>query len=100
MPRRACVCSADGIARRSRRRHFNGLHLRLEADAAAWIEMFGGLHKLWRRYLTAAKTAHFDRRTPLVCFQISALCREDITLPVPAFAKSVLQMSLHWHSDT
>jgi hypothetical protein len=57
---------SDGMAWRSRKRYFNGLHLRLEADAAAWIEMFGGLHTLWGYYLNAAKGAGFDRRTPLV----------------------------------
>lgn len=51
---------------RSHKPLFNGLHLRLEADAAAWIEMFGGLHTLWGYYMDAARGAGFDRRTPLV----------------------------------
>jgi hypothetical protein len=58
---------------------FNGLHLRLEADAAAWIEMFGGLHTLWGYYMDAARGAGFDRRTPLVrpeppAGQVVSLC--------------------------
>jgi len=55
-----------GIRRQSGRPVFNGLHLRLEADAAAWIEMFGGLKWLWQRYMSAAKAAGFDTKTPLV----------------------------------
>ena len=61
---RITSCS-DGMAR-SHKPLFNGLHLRLEADAAAWIEMFGGLHTLWGYYMDAARGAGFDRRTPLV----------------------------------
>jgi hypothetical protein len=44
---------------------FNGVHLRIEADARDWEEILGGRAALWGGYLAAARAAGFDARTPL-----------------------------------
>mmetsp|Transcript_19298 Transcript_19298/g.58284 ORF Transcript_19298/g.58284 Transcript_19298/m.58284 type:complete len:576 (+) Transcript_19298:406-2133(+) len=54
-----------GMRRESGKELFNGLHLRLEADASAWIELFGGTHKIWKAYMRAISAANFTTGKPL-----------------------------------
>jgi hypothetical protein len=44
---------------------FNGLHLRLEADAFRWIEMVGGAEMLWNYYFDACAAAGLNATAPV-----------------------------------
>ena len=54
------------MARESGAAAFNGLHLRLEADASAWIELLGGVHRSWQAYREAMRGAGFAADKPMV----------------------------------
>lgn len=55
------------MARESGAAAFNGLHLRLEADASAWIELLGGVHRSWEAYRAVMLAAGFAADRPMVC---------------------------------
>jgi hypothetical protein len=44
---------------------FNGIHLRIERDAADWTSIMGGHEAFWALYLRAAAAAGLGRRLPL-----------------------------------
>ena len=54
-----CVCAAVGMAKASGVKssleefRFDGVHLRMEADASRWVAANGGLSKTWDSYLNA-----------------------------------------------
>lgn len=53
-------------------RAFNGLHLRIERDAADWTRIMGGHEAFWGRYLEAAAGAQLDWSTPLYLATVSS----------------------------
>ena len=56
---------SGGGAAAAARGAFNGLHLRIERDAADWTSMMGGREAFWGAYLDAAAAAGLDAGTPL-----------------------------------
>jgi hypothetical protein len=44
---------------------FNGIHLRIERDAADWTSIMGGHEAFWRLYLEAAAAAGLGPGVPL-----------------------------------
>lgn len=47
------------------KRAFNGLHLRIEADASEWLEKIGGVQGAWAAYIAAMRNATFSAESPV-----------------------------------
>jgi hypothetical protein len=45
--------------------YYNGLHMRMEKDAADWAIIMGGRHRLWTMYKDSMQKAGLDSETPL-----------------------------------
>lgn len=71
------------MRKKSGRPAFNGLHLRLEADAAAWIKLVGGEEFFWKSYFDAMTNATFDADTPLVRFENAQQCTLIMLCRIP-----------------
>lgn len=54
-----------GMKKKTGSSSFNGLHLRLEADAAAWIRLVGGEEFFWETHFEAMTNATFTTEQPL-----------------------------------
>ena len=54
-----------GIAQEEGVTEFNGIHLRMEHDAADWAEILGGKENYWAQYRDAMVRAKFSKDTPL-----------------------------------
>jgi hypothetical protein len=59
------LCAA-GMKKKTGSSSFNGLHLRLEVDAAAWIRLVGGEEFFWETHFEAMTNATFTTEQPLV----------------------------------
>lgn len=55
----------QGIAREEGAADFNGIHLRMERDAADWAEILGGKENYWHQYRDAMTQAKFSKDVPL-----------------------------------
>jgi hypothetical protein len=54
-----------GIDKQEGSSDFNGVHLRMEPDAADWSMILGGKEHYWETYLQAMVDARFSKDTPL-----------------------------------
>ena len=54
-----------GIAAAQGARAFNGVHMRMEKDAADWAIIMGGRARLWQLYKDSMRRAGLDPDTPL-----------------------------------
>lgn len=55
----------QGIAREEGADEFNGIHLRMERDAADWAEVLGGKESYWGQYRDVMIQAKFSKDVPL-----------------------------------
>ena len=55
----------QGIAQEEGAADFNGIHLRMERDAADWAEILGGKENYWHQYRDAMTQAKFSKNVPL-----------------------------------